>query len=163
MKQLLIVWHSRTGAARRMALAAGRAAGGDAQVTTRVVAAADATAKDLLNADAYIFAAPENLAALSGVMKDFFDRTYYPVLGQIEGRPYALLVAAGSDGSGAVRQMERIATGWRLKQAAEPVIVITHAQTPERIKAPKTLRPEDAARCEEVGATLAAGLGMGIF
>jgi len=122
-----------------------------------------AEAEDLLGADGYIFVAPENLAALSGAMKEFFDRNYYPALDRIQGRPYALLICAGSDGRNAVRQVERICTGWRLKAVAEPVIVCTHAQTPEAILAPKTIAPADLQRCAEVGAALAAGLALGIF
>ncbi len=100
---------------------------------------------------------------MSGLLKDFFDRTYYPALGRIEGRPYAALVCAGSDGSNAARQIERICTGWRLRAVAEPLIVCTHAQTPEAILAPKAIGAQDLGRCEELGATLAAGLAMGIF
>src|SRR6185503_5702403 len=101
---------------------------------------------------------PENLAAMSGMMKDFFDRTYYPVLDRIAGRPYATLICAGSDGTNAARQIERIATGWRLEPIADPFIVCTHAQSPEAILSPKQIGAEDLARCEEIGATLAAGL-----
>jgi multimeric flavodoxin WrbA len=118
---------------------------------------------DLLAADGYIFAAPENLAAIAGVMKDFFDRTYYPVLGRIEGRPYALLICAGSDGANAARQIARIATGWRLRPVAETVIVCTHAQTPAEILAPKVIAGADLDKCAQLGATLAAGLAIGIF
>jgi multimeric flavodoxin WrbA len=100
---------------------------------------------------------------MAGLMKDFFDRVYYPVLGRLNGRPYAVMVCAGSDGSGAVRQVERIATGLRLKAVVPPLIVITHAQTPEAILAPKTIGPEDLARCAEIGAGLAAGLAAGVF
>lgn len=125
--------------------------------------AAEAGPEDLLAADGYLFACPENLASMAGVMKDFFDRTYYPVLGRIEGRPYAAMICAGSDGEGAARQIARIATGWRLKAVAEPLIVCTHAQTPEAILAPKTIAEADLTRCRELGATLAAGLALGIF
>jgi multimeric flavodoxin WrbA len=118
---------------------------------------------DLLESDGYIFAFPENLAAIAGEMKAFFDRSYYPCLGQIEGRPYALLVCAGSDGENAVRQAERIAKGWRLKKAADSIIVCTHAQTPEQILAPKTLPVSDLARAQELGAAMAAGIALGIF
>jgi hypothetical protein len=62
-----------------------------------------------------------------------------------------------------VRQIERICTGWRLKPVREPLIVCTHAQTPEAILAPKTIGTEDLQRCEETGAALAAGLALGIF
>jgi multimeric flavodoxin WrbA len=163
MKTLLIVFHSRTGGTRQMAEAAYRGAAAEASVRARLVPACDAQPADVLAADGYIFAAPENLAALAGVMKDFFDRTYYPVLERINGRPYAILVCAGSDGGNAVRQIARIATGWRLRSVADPVIICTHAQTPEAILAPNHLAAPDLQRCEEVGAALAAGLAMGIF
>src|SRR5436189_4490157 len=123
MKRLLIVWHSRTGTARAMAEAAARGAGGEPAVETRLVAVADAGPEDLIAADGMIFAAPENLAALSGEMKAFLDRSYYPALDRLNGRPYGLLIAAGSDGTGAVRQLTRIVTGWRLKAIAEPIIL----------------------------------------
>ena len=96
-------------------------------------------------------------------MKDFFDRTYYAVLGRIAGRPYATLICAGSDGENAARQITRIATGWRLKPIASPLIVCTHAQTPEAILAPKTIGIDDLERCREIGATIAAGLAFGIY
>jgi multimeric flavodoxin WrbA len=163
MKTLLIVFYSRTGGTRQMAEAAARAASAELGVVVRLLQAHDAEAQDLLDADGYIFAAPENLAALVGMMKDFFDRTYYPVLDRINGRPYAVLVCAGSDGTNAVRQINRIATGWRLRVVAEPVIVCTHAQTPGAILAPKRIDAADLVRCEEVGAALAAGLAAGIF
>jgi multimeric flavodoxin WrbA len=163
MKSLLIVWHSRTGAARQMAEAAARAAQAEPQVATRRLAAAEAEPADLMAADGYLFAGPENLAALSGAMKEMFDRCYYPCLDRLNGRPYAALIAAGSDGTGAARQLARIATGWRLKAIAEPLIVGTRAQTPEAIVAEKTLGAAELARCAELGAAMAAGLAMGVF
>jgi multimeric flavodoxin WrbA len=163
MKQLLIVYHTLTGGTLQMARAA--AAGGSRESTVRVrlEMAAVAGPEALLEASGYLFACPENLAAMSGVMKDFFDRCYYPVLDSLQGRPYATLICAGSDGSNAARQIERIATGWRLKTIADPIIVCTHAQTPEEILKPKHIDAADLARCEELGATLAAGLDLGIF
>lgn len=162
MKTLLVVWHSMTGGSEAMAGAAAAAAQAeDVSVVTK--AARDTGPDDLLAADGYIFVCPENLAAIAGVMKDFFDRCYYPVLDRIEARPYATMVCAGSDGENAVRQIARIATGWRLKPVAEPVIVCTHAQTPEQILAPKTIDPAELDRCRDVARLLAAGLAMGIF
>lgn len=163
-KTLLIVYHSRTGGTRQMAeaLQAG-ALGCGAAVAVQLLPAADAGPADLLAADGYVFACPENLAAVSGVMKDFFDRSYYGAIDHINGRAFALLVCAGSDGHNAVRQMERIATGWRLKAVAEPLIVCTGAQTPEAILAPKTLAPKALADCRALGEALATGLEMGIF
>ena len=140
MKTLLVVYHSATGGTRQMAEAA---AVPDPETAVRLLRAPDATAADLLAADGYIFAAPENLAALAGVMKDFFDRTYYAVLDRLNGRPYAALICAGSDGENAARQIARIATGWRLKPIAPPLIVRTRAQTPEAIAAPKIISSED--------------------
>ena len=163
MKTLLIVWHSRTGGSRAMAEAAAQAARDAGEVEVRLQRASEAQPDDLLAADGYLFAFPENLAAISGEMKEFFDRSYYAVLERLNGRAYGLMVCAGSDGENAVRQAARIATGWRLKPAAEPIIVCTHAQTPAAIAAAKTIGPEDLARCAELGAAIAAGLALGIF
>ena len=134
-----------------------------ADIEIVVKQAPDAEPKDLLAADGYLFATPENLAAIAGVMKAFFDRCYYPVLGKIEGRPYAALICAGSDGENAKAQLERICTGWRLKKIVDTLIICTHAQTPEAILADKRIPYPDVARCREIGATLGAGLEMGIF
>ncbi len=161
MAGFLIIYHTRTGGTRQMAEAAAGAA--RAEVDTILRPAGEATADDLLAADGYLFAAPENLAAIAGVMKDFYDRTYYDVLGRIEGRPYAQMVCAGSDGENAVRQTARIATGWRLKAVQEPLIICTHARTTEQILAAKTISDDDLARCRDLGAAMGAGLSMGIF
>lgn len=156
---LAIIWHSRTGAARAMAAAAYGAAKGKA-----VLLAAEAVSPDqLLAASGYLFVCPENLASMSGAMKEMFDRCYYPVLGQIEGRPYATAIAAGSDGHGAEAQIDRIATGWRLRRVAEPLIVNLGAQTPEAILAPKQLLTADLSRCAALGEALAEGIALGIY
>ena len=156
---LAIVWHSRTGAARAMAQAAHDAAGGRA----RLIPADQATPDLLLAARGYLFACPENLGGLSGAMKELLDRCYYPLLGRVEGRAYATMIAAGSDGRGAQAQLDRIVTGWRLKRVAEPLIVNLAAQSPESILAAKTIPPADLQRCADLGAALAEGLAQGIF
>ncbi len=163
MKQLLVVYHTLTGGTLQMAQAAAAGAAREPNISVNLQSAPAAGPDALLAANGYLFATPENLAAMSGMMKDFFDRTYYPVLEQIQGRPYAILICAGSDGANAARQIERIATGWRLRPVADPLIVCTHAQTPEQILAPKQIAAADLARCAELGATLAAGLDLGIF
>lgn len=163
MKTLLIVFHTMTGGSQQMAEAAQRGASAEPDVMVRLLRAEAAQGDDVLQADGYVFVTPENLASMSGMMKDFFDRTYYAALERVAGRPYAILICAGSDGANAARQIERICTGWRLKAVGEPVIVCTHAQTPEAILAPKTIPAEDLRRCEESGAALAAGLALGIF
>lgn len=162
-KTLLIVYHSMTGATRQMAAAAAQGASSEAAVEARLVAAIDARADDVLTADGYIFATPENLASMSGLMKDFFDRTYYPCLDRLNGHPYASLICAGSDGGSAAQQIARIALGWRLKAVAEPLIVCTRATTPEQILAQKQLSSMQLAPCEDLGKTLASGLALGIF
>jgi len=163
MKTLLIVYHSLTGGTRQMAEAAAAGAATEPNIKTRLQTAQQTQPADVLAADGYIFATPENLAAISGLMKDFFDRCYYPVLDRINGRPYATLICAGSDGQNALRQLTRITTGWRLKQVADPIITLTHAQTPETILAPKTIPPTALTRCQETGTAIAIGLSMGIF
>lgn len=164
MKRLLIVYHSLTGGTEQLVTAAAGGARREApDVDVRVLTAPQAGPEDVLAADAYVFATPENLAAIAGLMKDFFDRCYYPVLGRIEGRPYATLICAGTDGSNAARQVERICTGWRLKAAAPALIVCTHAQTPEDILAPKQIPADELKRADELGAALAAGVAMGVF
>lgn len=133
------------------------------EVNATLMRAEEAGPEDLLRSHGYIFCAPENLAALSGAMKEFFDRCYYPVLGKIEGRAYAQMVCAGSDGENAVRQTARIATGWRLKVAQDPIIICTHAQTQEAILAEKSLTKDQLAPCLAMGTALGAGLSMGVF
>lgn len=163
MKRLLIVWHSMTGGSEALARAALVGARNEAEVEVRMLHAGGTHPDNVLAANGYLFIFPENLAAISGVMKAFFDRCYYPCLGKIEGRPYALMVCAGSDGSNAVTQAERIATGWRLKRVAESMIVCTNAQTTEAILAAKSLDAKDLDAARDLGASLAAGLVLGVF
>jgi hypothetical protein len=84
-------------------------------------------------------------------MKDFLERIFYACEGRIAGRPWALFVGAGQDGSGAVSSVERIVTGLRLKKVGEPVVVV------------KDLQPAQVAALEELGATFAAGLALGVL
>ncbi len=156
---LAIIWHSRTGASEAMAQAIAAGAG-DAG---RLIPAGEVTAQDLLSASGYVFVCPENLGALSGAMKEMFDRCYYPLLGQVEGRAYASAIAAGSDGQGAQSQLDRIVTGWRLRRVAEPLIVNFAAQTPEAILVRKVLPSEGRRACLEMGEAMAEGLRLGIF
>lgn len=157
--QLLIAWHSRTGASEALARAAADGAGDSALL----MRARDVMPEQLLNSQGYLFVCPENLATMSGEMKEMFDRCYYPVLGQIAGRAYATIIAAGSDGEGAQRQIDRIAKGWRLKRVADHLIVRTDAQTAEEICAPKTLKGEVVDKAAELGGAFSQGLGIGVF
>ncbi|MEQ1540936.1 MAG: NAD(P)H-dependent oxidoreductase [Novosphingobium sp.] len=156
---LAIVWHSRTGAAQAMARAAQSGAGAAAELV-----AADCVTSDLLlAAQGYLFVCPENLGTMSGAMKEMFDRCYYPLLGRIEGRPYATLIAAGSDGNGAQSQIDRIVTGWRLRRVAEPYIVNLGAQSPSEILTPKVVGEAELAHCGSLGAAMAEGIALGLF
>ena len=162
-KTLLVVYHTMTGGTAQMAQAAAEGASQEPDVRVRLLRAPEAQPDDVLGSDGYMFATPENLAAMAGLMKDFFDRCYYPALDRINGRPYATLICAGSDGENAARQIDRIATGWRLRQVAPALIVCTHAQTPEAIARPKLIGADDLAQCREIGAALAAGLALGVY
>ncbi|MBX7527107.1 NAD(P)H-dependent oxidoreductase [Qipengyuania sp. 1NDH10] len=156
---LLIVWHSRTGSSEAVARAASEGAG----QRGIILRACDVGPDDLLEAAGYLFCCPENLASMSGEMKEMLDRCYYPVLGKLNGRPYATIIAAGSDGEGAQKQLDRIATGWRLRRVADHWILDTGAQTEKEILAPKTIGETDLARAREMGEALAQGIVDGII
>ena len=162
-RTLLVVYHTMTGGSQQMAEATAAGARAEAALQVRLLRAPDAGPDDVLGADGYVFATPENLAAMAGRRTAVVDRCYYAVLDRINGRPYASLICAGSDGENAARQIDRIATGWRLKAVAAPLIVCTHAQTPEAILAPKHIGAADLQRCHDLGAALASGLAIGIF
>ena len=163
MKRLLIVYHTMTGAAQQLAGAAYSAASDEEGCSAELLIAGDANIARVLAADGYLFVTPENLATMAGRMKDFFDRIYYGALDQINGRPYAAIITAGTDGEGAARQIQRIATGLRLKEIAPLMIVRNGAQTPEQILAPKRVSEADLSRARELGAAIAAGLASGVF
>lgn len=162
-RRLLIVWHSQTGACEQAseAVASGAMAVDGIEVVRLHADLADAEA--VLGCAAIVIVASENLAALSGRIKDFLDRSYYALLGRTEGLPWASVICAGSDGEGAQRQLDRIALGLRWRRVAEPIRLIMDAQTPQAILAPKRLSPAQRARCSELGAALAEGLRLGIF
>ena len=152
MKHLLIVYSSQTGHTEALvrAAVAGIADAGE-PVEPQLLRATDAGIDELLWADGLILATPENFGYMSGALKDFLDRTYYPAEGRTVGLPYALLISAGNDGSGAARAIDRIATGYGWKRIAEPLIVKGEI--------------DDAALQDsrELGAAMAAGLAAGIF
>ena len=156
---LLIAWHGRTGTSEALAASAAEGAAANGSL----LPAADVTPDNLLAAAGYLFVCPENLASMSGEMKEMFDRCYYPVLGKLNGRPFATIIAAGSDGEGAQRQIDRIAKGWRLKRVAEPWIVNTAAQSPEAILDAKTLEPATLQIACEMGEALGEAVASGML
>lgn len=152
MKRLLLIWHSQSGHTQRLAEAAAQGARELAgEVELRMLRAGQADLDDLLWAQGLLLATPENFGYMSGALKDFFDRTYYPAEGRTVGLPYALIVGCDNDGSGAVRAVERIATGYGWRAVAEALI--SRGGSP----------PEALARAHELGQALAAGLAMGVF
>lgn len=118
-------------------------------VEVRLLGAFDAGVDDLLWANALILGTPENFGYMSGGMKDFLDRTFYPCEGKLEGMPYAIFISAGNDGTGAVNAIQRIANGYAFRQVQEPLIVKGEVSD------------EDFERCEELGMAIAAGLEIG--
>ncbi|WP_339670413.1 flavodoxin family protein [Dasania marina] len=149
MKKILIVYHSQSGNTAQLARAVLKGASADAEVS--LLPAMEAGVADLQACDAVIFGSPENFGYLSGGLKDFLDRTFYPLEPYQLNIPYGCFISAGNDGSGAVRQLERIAKGYPLRKVADPVIV--KGQVSEG----------GLNLCEELGATFAAALAMGIF
>ncbi len=128
----------------------GVAESGD-DVAVRALPALEAGVDDLLWAHGLLIGTPEHFGYMSGAVKDFMDRTFYPAEGKVEALPYAIFVSAGNDGAGAVSSIERIALGYKWKRVAEPLIV-------------KGEFTEAAhQRCFELGQMMAAGLAMGIF
>jgi multimeric flavodoxin WrbA len=163
MRRLLIVWWSRTGASRQLAQAAAQGARGERRIET-MMRRCDRVGADLIrSADAVLWVFPETLGGPAGMIKDLFDRTYYEVLGRTDGRAYGMIVCAGSDGRGAIAQVQRIMTGWRMKPVAEPIRVVVGAQTPASIAAAKTVGTAPLAQARELGAAMAAGLALGLW
>lgn len=161
MKTLLIIYHSRTNTSRSSAIAAADGANHikkslDIDNNVLLKEASETTLADFLTADAYLFCAPENLASLSGAMKECLDTYYYDLLNKIEGRHFSALISAGTDGSNALRQLRTICTGWRLKEAVPAQIILTKVDTKEEIQKQKTLTPEQETLAWETGATLFA-------
>ncbi|WP_420468342.1 flavodoxin family protein [Panacagrimonas sp.] len=152
MKHLLIVYSTQTGRTRQLADAACQGAAELAdEVELRCLRAGEADLDDLLWAHGLLIGSPENFGYLSGAVKDFLDRTYYPAEGKTVGLPYAMFVSAGNDGSGAVRALERIASGYQWKRVAEPLICKGE------------LESDSLAAARELGQTLAAGIAFSVF
>jgi multimeric flavodoxin WrbA len=152
LKHLLIVYHSKTGKTGRMAEAVRRGAShADIRIELRDCRAFDAGVEDLLWADGIIFGTPENFGYMSGALKDFFDRTFYEVENQVDGKAYCIFVGAGNDGTGAVTAIHRICNGYNFREVQDPVVVAGD------------LTDHQLSACEELGMAMAAGLEAGVF
>lgn len=152
-KHLLIVYHTQSGTTSRMADAVIRGASSEDvdEVEVRARPALEAGADDLLWADGFILGTPENFGYMSGAMKYFLDRVYYDCIDKVNGRPYALFVRAGNDGTGAISSLRRILTGLAVREVQEPVLIAGDFDETR------------LADCEELGLTMAAGLEAGVF
>jgi multimeric flavodoxin WrbA len=151
MKRLLIVYHTQSGNTERLARAVVRGAAFDGEVEVQCQRAFDTSLEDLIACDGVVFATAEYNGYMSGALKDFFDRTFYPAQARVTNKPYAVVVSAGNDGTFAVQYIERIARGYPLKRIADAIIVVGEVDAAAE------------ARCEELGETFAAGLSLGIF
>ncbi len=153
MKRLLVVAHVPSPNTLRLrdAVLAGARHPDIAGVETVALTPFEAGPEDVLAADATILGTTENLGYMSGAMKDFFDRTYYPVLDRAQGMPCALYIRAGMDGTGTRRAVESILAGLRWRVARPPLVCRG------------AWREDFAAECEELGMAMAAGLEAGIF
>ena len=151
MKRLLIIYHSQSGNTEQLAQAVYNGARQITEIEAKLMRARDAELQDLIDCQAVLFGTPENFGYMSGAIKDFFDRTFYPAQDYTLNLPYALFISCGNDGTGAVRQIDRILIGYPMRKVAEPVIC------------PGEVTEAYLAQCEELGGTLAAGLDMGIF
>ncbi len=152
MKHLLVVYHSQSGNTEQLANAVCEGAAEEIEtVECRCRRAFDATLEDLLWCDAVLLGTPENFGYMSGALKDFFDRTYYPAEPYQLNRPYALFISAGNDGTNAVREVDRILKGYPMKKVMEPLIVR------------KNISSENREQAREFGQTMACGISMGIF
>jgi NAD(P)H-dependent FMN reductase len=153
MPHLLVVCHCPSPNVTTLcqAAVAGARAGADGELEVRMRAPLDADANDVLDSAGILIGTTENFGYMSGALKDFFERIYYPCLEHTQGRPYALFVKGGQDGTGARDSVQRIVTGLRWREVVPP-LVMTGA-----------LQPDWPGRCHELGMTLAAGVAAGVF
>ena len=152
-KQLLLVAHAPSPNTERLrdAITTGVAAAECKDIELVVRSPFDAGPEEVMAARAVVLFTTENLGYMSGALKDFFDRIYYPVLEKKQGLTYMLIIRAGHDGTGTRRGVETIITGLRWKAAQEPLIC--RGDFDESF----------VGKCEEAGMLIAAGLDAGIF
>jgi multimeric flavodoxin WrbA len=153
MCSILILYHSQTGNTERMAEAVAQGVDSIENCHAVLKMAGQSGLDDLSACDGVAFGSPENFGYMSGMMKDFFDRTYEQARGRKEvfKKPYVVFISAGNDGTGALASIDRIMLGYQLKKVFDPVI------------ARGEITEEDLARCRELGQTIAAGCEAGIY
>lgn len=165
-KKLLVVYHSQTGVTKQLVDAFTSGSTQEPDVETLVKKADSANLTDLLWCDGVAFATPENFGTMSGMIKDFFDRTYYPAQPHELNIPYVLFIAAGNDGSGASMQVQRILKGYPMRLVNEPIIVATQQEpgSTQQVDLSKDKRLSELRDAvADLGHAFAAGLAMGIY
>ena len=151
MAKILIVYHSQTGNTKKMADAVAVGARAVEGVEVILKKAADATLEDLLTADGLAVGTPENFGYMSGMLKNFFDRTYNEAQDKVFRKPFVIFISAGNDGNGALKAIERIALGYKFKTVFQPVI------------AKGKITEDILEKCRELGGTIAGGCQMRIY
>jgi NAD(P)H-dependent FMN reductase len=153
VRKLLLVVHCPSDNTRQLrdALIKGASHPDISGIEIKVTEPLKTSAEDVLWADAIVLGTTENFGYMSGAMKDFFDRIYYPCLEQCQGLTCAIAIRAGLDGTGTKIAMEKILTGLKWKQIREPLISTGKFQS------------SFIEDWEELGMTMAAGLEAGIY
>lgn len=151
MKNLLIVYHSQSGNTKALASAVAEGVSQESEANIRLKTAFNAGLDDLLWAHGVLLGTPENFGTMSGALKDFFDRTFYPAEPHKLNLPYAIFISAENDGSGAAREIDRIACGYPMRKIAEPLIIKGEVSS------------VDIQSAQEFGLAMAAGLCLGIY
>lgn len=151
MPKILIIYSSQTGHTEKMATAVADGARAIEDTVVVLKKAAEASLDDLLAADGVALGTPENFGYMSGLLKDFFDRTYAGAQDKVFRKPYVVFISAGNDGTGALRAVERIMLGYKMKNVFLPVI------------AKGKITEEILEQCRELGGTIAGGVAMGIY
>lgn len=148
---MLIIYHSQSGNTLKLVDWCKVGILREEAINLRTIHAPDVTLEDVINADGILLATPENFGTMSGLLKDFFERTYYPAREFQLNKPYALLISCETDGTGTDRQIQSIASGYVLKKSLETLIVKNTEQD----------KMKDAVI--ELGQTFAVGIVLGIF
>lgn len=151
MNHILIIYHSQKGHTEQLAEACQKGALEESNIEVRIKKALDTTLDDILWANGVIVATPEYFGNMSGALKDFFDRTYYPAKGRGVNLPYALIVCCENDGSGAERNVQSIATSYTLRKSLETLNVKERDFQ------------SGLEQAKDLGQMFAAGINMGIF
>jgi len=161
MPRLLLVYHSQTGGTAALSERAAKGVASIADIELVIKRAGDACAADVIAADGLLLGTPENFGYMAGMLKDFFDRIYYDCENKVAGRPYSVFVCAGNDGTGAMREIDRIVTGLRMKKVHPGVIARRVGGMAGSSRG--HLDESDLMLTEELGSTLAAGLSLGVY